>query len=223
MPIIDNVVFFYTKLQKPTKKYQSEDLEWSVDCAVPKSAAKAWNKEFPKQKAKEFDNDEFLEKFKVEEVPFPEQEEQFVIKLKKVAVKNGKKTPDKYRPRVLVPSEEGNVDVTYTTLVSNGSKGKAGYVVQENDFGVFAQLSSILVEDLIEYTSNNGAGAEFGGIAVVKGTPPVEQQEHATEEDTPEQEEEAPKQAPKKTPPKKEPPKEETPKDGGDEDPNCPF
>ena len=107
MPVINDVTFFYTKIQKPTKKYQSEDTEWSVDCCVSRSAAKAWTKEFPKQRAKEFDNDEFLEKFKVDEVPFPDQDCQYVLKVKRAAVKNGKETPEKYRPRVLVPSKAG--------------------------------------------------------------------------------------------------------------------
>lgn len=165
MPIIENVTFFYTKIQQPSKKYQSEDTEYSVDCAVDKATAKKWNKEFPKQKAKEFDNDEFLEKFKVEAVPFPDQDEQYIIKLKKNAVKGGRETPEKYRPKVLVPSGAGNIDVTATKLVGNGSTGKVSYNINENDFGSFAQLSAILVEHLIEYISpSSGAGSEFGPV-----------------------------------------------------------
>lgn len=197
MPVIDNVVFFYTKIQQATKKYQSNDTEWSVDCAVDKATAKKWNKEFPKQKVKEIDNDEFLEKFKVEEVPFPEQEEQFVIKLKKAATRDGKATPDKFRPRVLEATAAGNVDVTFTKLVSNGSKGKASYVTNENDFGVFAQLSAILVEDLIEYQSTGGAGTEFGPVALA--AVPATQAQKETQE---EEQEEVPQKAPAKSSPK---------------------
>lgn len=176
MPIIENVTFFYTKIQQPAKKYQSEDTEYSVDCAVDKATAKKWNKEFPKQKAKEFDNDEFLEKYKVEEVPFPDQDEQYIIKLKKNAVKDGRETPEKYRPKVLVPSGAGNLDVTATKLVGNGSTGKVSYNINENSFGAFAQLSAILVTNLIEYKQLGGAGSEFG--AVVGGT-----KENTVEED----------------------------------------
>lgn len=198
MAIIDNVTFFYTKIQQPGKKYQSEDTEYSVDCCVSKAQAKAWNKQFPKQKAKEFYNEEFLEKFKVEEVPFPDQDEQFVIKLKKAAVRDGKETPEKYRPKVLVPSSAGNIDITHTKLVGNGSTGKASYVENSNDFGTFAQLSAILVEKLVEYNSpNSGAGSEFGDIV---------QDEAKSASNVAEQ---APKAASAKKAPKKEDPAED--------------
>lgn len=182
MPIIDNVTFFYTKIQQPSKKYQSEDTEYSVDCAVDKATAKKWNKEFPKQKAKEFDNDEFLEKFKVEEVPFPDQDCQHVIKLKKNAVKGGVETPEKYRPRVLEDTADGRVDITFSKLVSNGSTGKVSYNINENSFGAFAQLSAILVENLIEYQPNGGAGSEFGYF--VAAQPPAKKEEKTKEEES---------------------------------------
>jgi hypothetical protein len=176
MAVINNVVFFYTKIQQPSKKYQSEDTEFSVDCAVSKAEAKAWNKQYPKQKAKEYDNDEFIEKFKVSAVPFPEQDEQFIIKLKKAAVRGGVATPEKYCPKVLVPSAMGNIDITKTKLVSNGSKGKVSYVENTNDFGTFAQLSAILVEELIEYTpAGGGAGSEFGPIVDGGGSKQAEE------------------------------------------------
>lgn len=163
MPVIDNVVFAFVKIQSPVKKYQSEDTEFSVDCIVSKAQAKAWNKDFPKQKAKEVDNEEFQEKFKMG-LPFPEQEEQYVIKVRKNHMKNGKETPSKFRPRVIEKTSDGNVDATMDKLVSNGSKGKLAYTINENDFGRFAQLSSILVEEMIEYKSNGGAGTEFGDV-----------------------------------------------------------
>ena len=79
--ILNNVTFAYVKIAAPVNKYQSSDTEFTVDCIVSKAEAKAWNKNFPKQKAKEVDNAEFTEKFKMD-LPFPEQDEQYVIKLK---------------------------------------------------------------------------------------------------------------------------------------------
>ena len=159
--VINNVTFCYIKIQNPVLKYQSSDSEYTVDCVVSKADAKEWNKAFPKQKAKVVENEEFTEKFKID-LPFPEQEEQFVIKMKKPHVKNGKELDQKYRPRVFLQGEDGVVsDITFDMLPANGSKGKAAYQIRTNDFGTFAQLDSILIEDLVEYKSN-GVGSAFG-------------------------------------------------------------
>lgn len=160
MAVLDNVVFAYVKIQSPVKKYQSEDTEFSVDVIVSKAQAKAWNKQFPKQKAKEIDNAEFSEKYKME-APFSEQEEQYVLKVKKAHIKGGVEQPEKYRPRVFVavPGSKA-VDRTFDVLVANGSKGKLSYRETTNDFGSFSQLNSILVEELIEYSSG-GVDADF--------------------------------------------------------------
>ena len=165
MPVIENVTFLYTKIQKPVLKYGSTtDTEWSVNCVISKADAKAWKKEFPKNKVKEYDNDEFKEKFSVEP-PFQSQEEQFVINVKKDCVKGEWVTPEKYRPRVIEEVKGGeNIDITFTKLVSNGSKGKVSYTLREVKDEVFPQLSAILVQDLIEYVSAGGtaSGEEFG-------------------------------------------------------------
>ena len=71
--ILNNAVFFYTCIQTPTKKFESDETEWKTSAVVDKATAKAWNKRFAKQKAKELDNAEFVEKYKTD-VPFPDQE-----------------------------------------------------------------------------------------------------------------------------------------------------
>ena len=188
MPVINNVTFLYTKIQSPVPAFNKVDSEFSVDCVISKADAKALNKEYPKQKSKEYDNDEFKEKFGIEP-PFPNQEEQFVLKLKKSHTKGGKVTPEKYFPRVFVATPEGNVDKTYEILVSNGSKGKASYRVKETDtYGNFIELQSILVEDLIEYVSKaGGVGAEFGvtQLADVPENQRVVQKQGEIDEDEP--------------------------------------
>ena len=115
--IIENAVLYYTKIKTPSLKFGSQtEREYTVDVVVDKATAKAWNKQFPKQKAKELDNEEFLEKFKAEKVPFY-GDEQFVIKMKKAAQYKDKTTgqlvpiPEQYIPRVFLSDGEGNYNV----------------------------------------------------------------------------------------------------------------
>lgn len=157
MEILNGVTFLYTNIQIPKKKYQSEATEWSVQCVVTKETAKAWNKRFKKQQAKVYDNDEFKEKFDID-VPFPKQEEQYVIKLSRdTHFKSGEALDPKYAPKVFQAIAKGKVkNITKEKLVSNGSTGQAAYDVVENDFGTFAKLNSINIEKLIEYVPQGG-------------------------------------------------------------------
>lgn len=217
MAIIDNVTFLYTKVQKPVLKYQSQDTEWSVDCVISKAAAKAWKKAFPKNKVKEYDNDEFVEKFDME-VPFPTQDEQYVIKLKKDCKKtmpdgNVFETPERYRPRVILETEEGRVDVTFDKPVGNGSKGKVSYTERDVKGEMFPQLSAILVEDLVVFESggSQAAGEEFGvapkAVPVGNDAKPVKKQGEESFDDLP-------SAAPSKAKPKAKPvPVEDDPED----------
>lgn len=169
--VLNNVVLAYAKIAEPVKKYQSEDLVYEVDCIVDKATAKAWNKQFSKQKAKELDAEEFTEKFKMDP-PFG-GEEVFVIKMRKPASKDGEMYDEKYRPKVLLDTADGErVDITQSRLISNGSKAKVSYRITENSFGTFGQLNNILMDEegFIEYKSSGGgaAGSEFGDAKPVK-------------------------------------------------------
>lgn len=171
--VLNNVVLAYAKLGEPVKKYQSEDLVYEVDCIVEKAVAKAWNKEFAKQKAKEYDAAEFTEKFKMEP-PFS-GDEVYVIKMRKPASKDGEMYDEKYRPKVLLDTADGErVEITTSRLISNGSKAKVSYRVTENSFGKFGQLNNVLMDEegFIEYKSSGGvAGSEFDG-----GAKPIKQE-----------------------------------------------
>lgn len=163
MAIQDNVVFAFVKIQSPVKSLNEGDTEFTVDCIMSKADAKAWNKAHPKNKAKSFDNDEFLSKFKFDEVPFPEDDEQYVVKFKKAHSKKGVELPEKFRPRVFEATENGKpVDVTFDKLVANGSKGKVSFSTFSNSYGEFVQLDAILVEEMIEYKPVGGVGSDFG-------------------------------------------------------------
>lgn len=171
MGTLNNVVFGYVKIQQADFKYGSNtEKEYTVDCTVSKADAKAWNKAFPKQKAKEIDNEDYKTIFKIDP-PFADQDEQFVIKLKKTAQykKDGEihPVPDQYRPRVFEKGSDGKlVDITKDKLVSNGSKGVASYEENTNDFGTFARLKAIRVDELIEY-KKAGGGSNFDELGEV--------------------------------------------------------
>lgn len=169
MAIQENVAFAYVKIQSPVKSLNEGDTEFTVDGIISKSAAKQWNKDHPKNKAKSFDNDEFLEKYKFDEVPFEDQDEQFVVKFKKAHSKKGVELPKKFRPRVFELIDGKPVDVTFEKLVANQSKGKVSYSTFSNSYGEFVQLDAILVEDMIEYAgAGGGIGSEFGATALAE-------------------------------------------------------
>ena len=171
MGTINNCVFGYVKIQQADFKYGSNtDKEYTVDCTVSKADAKAWNKAFPKQKAKEIDNEDYTKIFKIDP-PFADQDEQYVIKLKKPAQfkKDGEvhPIPDQYRPRVFEKGDDGKlVDITKDKLVANGSKGVASYEENTNDYGTFARLKAIRVDDLVEYKKASG-GQSFDELGEV--------------------------------------------------------
>ena len=171
MGTINNCVFGYVKIQQADFKYGSNtDKEYTVDCTVSKADAKAWNKTFPKQKAKEIDNEDYTKIFKIDP-PFADQDEQYVIKLKKPAQfkKDGEvhPIPDQYRPRVFEKGGDGKlVDITKDKLVANGSKGVASYEENTNDYGTFARLKAIRVDELVEYKKASG-GQSFDELGEV--------------------------------------------------------
>ena len=164
-------VFAYAKIQEPAFRYQSTtEKEFSIDIIVDKATAKAFGKQFPKQKGKVVDNDDFEEIYKMPP-PFPDQDEQFVLKLKRPAqYKDGKPLPESYWPKVMQKKGGKAVQIPREVLVGNGSTGKVSYDVNENDFGTFAKLKNILVEDLKEYKKNGGSGADDFGLELEEPT-----------------------------------------------------
>ena len=164
-------VFAYAKIQEPAFKYQSTtEKEFSIDVIVDKATAKAFGKQFPKQKGKQVDNDDFEEIYKMPP-PFPDQDEQYVLKLKRPAqYKDGKPLPESYWPKVMQKKGGKAVQIPREVLVGNGSTGKVSYDVNENDYGTFAKLKNILVEDLKEYKKSGGSGADDFGLELEEPT-----------------------------------------------------
>lgn len=171
--VIEGVNLFYVKLQKPSLKYQSQtDKEFSVTVQVDKATKTLWNKTFQKQKCKELEHDDFCEKYGVEYAIG--NEEQYLLTLKKPANYKDKETgqlkdiPDAYRPRALIDDGNGELeDVTFTKLIGNGSKGVVQYEVNSNDYGTFAKLLAIRVDELVVVEQGDSAG-KFNVLGKVK-------------------------------------------------------
>ena len=211
----------FAKIAKPTKKYQSEELEFSIDVVVPKSFAKEWNKNFKKQPSKVVDTSDFEGIYKIKP-PFADEDEQYIVKLKKpAAYKDGTKLDKEYWPKILVQNEDEAVPIEDGVLVANGSKVNVSYEITSNDFGSFARLKNVLVTDLIKhYASSGNTGSEFG--LKVKQVPKNEFEDGQEE---PEEPEDQPKAKPADKPStssakSKKPPVDES--EDEDED-LCPF
>lgn len=184
--VLKGVTLAYAKLAEPSTKYKSEDLEYSVDVIVDKATAKTWNKKFSKQKAKEYDLEEFQEKFKMDS-PY-DDDEVYVIKLKKGASKDGEMFDPKFRPKVLLDVMEDGVkvrtDITVSRLISNGTVADVSYRIVENDFGTFGHLQNVRIdeENFKEYISSGGkgVGSEFDDDDDVVETRKEPENENAT-------------------------------------------
>lgn len=138
--------------------------EFKAGVVVDEDTADAFAAIFAKQPAKKVKRSEFESIYKCEP-PEGTEKNLYVITLKKnEKLANGEDIPDKYRPRVFL--QEGNTrkDITFSTLVGNGSYGTISIDRYDNDYGSAARLQNILVTDLIEYErtgSNYEAGSEF--------------------------------------------------------------
>lgn len=188
-------VLVYAKIAQPDYRYQSTDREYSVGVLVDEDTADEWDNTFKKQPAKKIRVGDFENKYKFE-CPF---DGKFVyeIRLKREATRDGVDVG--FRPNVFLDENNGDrADITESRLIANGTKGKVSYYISTNDFGTFARLNNILIQedDFIEYeSSGKGAGSEFGESKPVKKEPAKESVTKARPE---KDAEEAPKAKPVK-------------------------
>jgi hypothetical protein len=162
-------ILAYVKLQQPDFKYGSTtEKEFAVNLIVDKPTAKAWNKEFPKQKAKEVDRADFEKSYKI--APPTDDDVFFVLSIRKPAqYKDGNPIPDAMRPRAFIKGENGKLqDITKDVLIANGSVGTVSYDVKDNDFGHFSSLKAVRVDQLIEYKKKGGASNDFSELGDVE-------------------------------------------------------
>lgn len=162
----------YSALKAPKLKYESQTRrEFTIEVAVDKATARAWDKTFKKQAAKVFDNKDFVETFGID-LPYPDQDEQFVVKIKRPADYEEKDkatntptgrilpVPEKWRPRVLHlvdPTTRKCVDITYKEFgVGRGSKATVQYEERDSGkFGTTARLMNVRIDELIKYETGN--------------------------------------------------------------------
>lgn len=149
----------YANIIEPKPKFESTEMEYSVGIVVDKTTAKAHNKTFPKQKAKEVEYSEFKNKFKID--PPIEEDEIYVITLKKPAqYKDGSPAP---APQVFLNKEGKASPIPKGVLVANGSVARVSFTVSENSYGNFCRLKAILIDELIEYKkAEDNILSEFG-------------------------------------------------------------
>lgn len=162
-------ILAYVKLQQPDFKYGSTtEKEFAVNLIVDKPTAKAWNKEFPKQKAKEVDRADFEKAYKI--APPTDDDEFFVLSIRKPAqYKDGNPIPDAMRPRAFIKGENGKLqDITKDVLIANGSVGTVSYDVRDNEFGHFSSLKAVRVDTLVEYKKKGGASNDFSELGDVE-------------------------------------------------------
>lgn len=165
-------IVVYNSLKSPKFKFESTTRkEYGIEVVVDKATARAWDKLFKKQSSKVVDNEDFVKAFGME-LPFPEQDEQFIIKVKRPAdyeekdkttnVKTGRilPIPDKYRPRLLLltdPKTRKCVDITFKEYgLGRGSKVLVQYEERDSgSFGTTARLLNVRVDELVKYEFGN--------------------------------------------------------------------
>ena len=162
--------FVYAKVGQPDNKYQSTDKEWSIEVIVDEDTAEAWDDQFKKQPAKKIKVSDFESKYKIP-CPISGVKNVYGIKLKRQATKDGVPVDENFRPKVFIDSEDGErTEIGQSRLIANGSVGVVSYYISTSDFGTFARLQNVLMqeENFIEYESSGGgkAGDEFGSKPV---------------------------------------------------------
>ena len=165
----------YASIIEPKNKYQSEEKEFCIEVVVDKATAKAHGKQFPKQKPKVVDTSDFKQLYKIA-APFADEDEQYVIKLKKPAqYKDGTPIKKEHQPKVYIKQNGKAVPLAEGVLVGNGSKGQVSFDITENSYGVFAKLKAVLVEELVEYKKQGAEAASDFGLEVDYGASDFEQ------------------------------------------------
>lgn len=154
---------YYTNIQEPVNKYESDEKEWKVSVAVDEATNKRIQKEI-KSKPKMIPNDEFYDKFK-SEVPYPESPIQYVYNIKRSVIKsNGEPTEEKNYPKVLLEDKSGALyDITDRYKVGNGSEGEVHFYISDTRYGRYPGLTSVKVTKLVEFKN--------AGQPVVKDLP----------------------------------------------------
>lgn len=180
-------VLLYNSLKSPKFKFESTTRkEYGVEIVVDKATARNWDKTFKKQGSKAVENADFVKAFGIEP-PFPDQEDQYIIKIKRPADYEEKdKTtntptgrilpiPDKYRPRILLltdPTTRKCEDITFKDYgLGRGTEVLVQYEERDSGkFGTTARLMNVRVDKLIKYEFGNSF-SELGSVEELAENP----------------------------------------------------
>ena len=167
--VLKDVSLYYTSIQTPRNKYESELKHFTTTVVMDKSTSTAFSKQFPKKKVNPIANDDFIEKYKTD-VPFPESPIQYVMNLAQDELKkDGTPMPDFLRPRALLETLDGQIyDITEKKLIGNGSKGDVHYSWYTTSFGPAVRLGNVVVKNLVEYERKD---SDFIDMNTVKELP----------------------------------------------------
>ena len=152
---LTDVYFYYTCVAEAKQKYQTtepHEKEYLTTIVLDKKQYKEFVKIFPKKATQPVDTEDFEAKY-LTAAPFPDQDEQFILKFKQKTHKaNGEPMPDFLRPRVFQINNGVQEDIT-TTLIGNGSKGVLRWKAfqAEKATNPTISLDCMLVTDLVVY------------------------------------------------------------------------
>lgn len=180
-------VLLYNSLKNPKFKYESTTRkEYGIEIVVDKATARTWDKTFKKQGSKAVENADFVKTFGIEP-PFPDQEDQYIIKIKRPAdyEEKDKETntptgrilpiPDKYRPRILLltdPTTRKCEDITFKDYgLGRGTEVLVQFEERDSGkFGTTARLMNVRVDKLIKYEFGNSFD-ELGSVEELAENP----------------------------------------------------
>lgn len=170
----------YVKVAQPDTKFESTDLEWSVEVIVDEDTAEEWDASFKKQPSKKVKVADFEQRYKIP-CPIEGVKNVYSIKLKRAATNDGVPVDEKFAPKVYLDDENGDrIEISKSRLLANGSFGKVSYYISENGYGRFSRLQNVLVnhtgfkEFVRSGGGSAGAGDEFGDAKPVKVETPKE-------------------------------------------------
>lgn len=148
----------HNPLKLPLAQLDAQEQKYKVVVAVSKDDYQAFIKKYPKKKSTPIENDEFLIKYKVTEVPYPNQPMQYTLTFKqKVFKKDGGLMPDSMRPKAFQFIDGVQEDITMTTLIGNGSKGVVRYSAWDRggEIPITVSLQAVCVTELVPYAASD--------------------------------------------------------------------
>lgn len=171
---IEEGTLLYVMMQDGEYAYGSDtDRNFSVQVAVTEETAKNWKATFPENGCRTVPTDSFSKTYKTDP-PYPEEENQHVLKIKSRAtyredepdrdIRAGDIVPydNKHRPKLYEVVDGKPVDVTKNVQPANGSRGVVAFRATNNKFGSFPVLSGVLVTDLLEEEEQANIASDFG-------------------------------------------------------------